>query len=610
MKYYNIKESVLKLEIDKIEETNEEEELQKLIQNEFEEKQNPESENRDQTDLNIKQLKALIMSESKDLGIKKMEGVNPNSFKQNQIETESKKKKFEKDKVIIVDPLPEEGLEEVDEMELNMMALESLYKPPEKGLELVEKKAMKLKGGGTLIFKRVKKTKKTKKTLKKEAEMEMFGESVGSENDWDLDNEISTHQNSENWKNTNKNNLPTQNTDFLENSEPGYSLPHRDLELENNFYNQSKKQETDFKDINSTHMKSEQFFLESLKKAAQEGKNKLKKDPFLMKLDNMMENEEIIGLSSSDEEISQSNTDNSKDKKIIPKSEFLENLEREYQERLTAQQKNTDSVFDNLKIANFSQMEEEKELMRQEAKRTRKELGKKGGRLKEIQEIEDEANKIKISDIQFSTQDPNLEILVPKKEKAKLAEEIVKKEGINSFLKKQGLRPLNAKAAQKYVEPSTSDSEGEESLPSRAEFFGGAKKSVGECSLGPEPSGNLRGEMLQNYYCIRVEQEELEVKPKTSNLYKRKQDMENFEEDFEEVKEREDLAKKLKRKRGETKQERKKRKAEIKKRKAEVRKKKKEFKEKFEAAKRERIDQDYKARANGIHKGISYHKIH
>ena len=540
-------------------------------------------------------------------------------------------------------------LEEIDESQLNLVALESLYKEPTQGLELIEKKALKLEGGGTLIFKRVRKKKKQKKSENENLEDQAVSQdistqnleksdthdgSIGSENDWDPDEENNLNEDQKQRENLNSLDREHSEPNFVVQSPSQYSKLTDTPQSDNFVKDQSSNPK-----INNNYL-----FLEGLRQAAREDEHKMQSDAFLKKLDLMMENEEIFGLSSSEEEepylnpskdknlltlaTSNSNlqTDKTEQSAPIPKvtkREFLENLERDYQTRLKIKEPQTAVFFQNLKIAKQSEVEREKEYMRQEAKRTRRELGKKGGRLNpkkpDPKESEDTPTaKQAITPSTIANADPNLEVLLPKQQKDQIAEEFVRTEGINSYLKSQGIDFVRAPIVKKYQENESSSDD--EPIPSKEEFFGGRKPNVGECAPGPERSQNMRAELLQNYYCIRVEPEDLFVTPKPdtsqhdSKTYKivgQQNTRRPFaEEDYEEVPEPEDLAKRLKRRRGETKAERAKRKAEIKKRKLEVKQKKKDFRERFQVAKKERIEQDNTARKNGIHKGISYHKMH
>ena len=633
----------------------EEEELKKLLANEFNEEPkipNKFSKQNHREDINLKQLKSLVSNEAKELGVqpksKPCQAAKPQN-KNSKTQKEIKSiQRFATDKVIVVDPLAMAPLEEIDESQLNLVALESLYKEPTQGLELIEKKALKLEGGGTLIFKRVRKKKKQKKSENENLEDQTASQintqnlehsdthdgSIGSENDWDPDEENSQNENQNQRENQNLLDLEDSEPKFVAGSPDQYSKLTNTLQSDNFAKNQ----------YSNPKMNNDYFFLEGLRHAAREDEQKMQSDAFLKKLDLMMENEEIFGLSSSEEEepyfnppkdmnlqtltapnsnLQKDKTEQTAPKPKVTKREFLENLERDYQARIKIKEPQTAVFFQNLKIAKQSEVEREKEYMRQEAKRTRRELGKKGGRLNPKKADPEKAEnppiiKQAITPSPIANADPNLEVLLPKHQKDQIAEEFVRTEGINSYLKSQGINFVQAPIVKKYQE--NEDFSDNEPIPSKEEFFGGRKPNVGECAPGPERCQNMRAELLQNYYCIRVEPGDLFVTPKAdsnqndSKTYKivgQQNTRRPFaEEDYEEVPEPEDLAKRLKRKRGETKAERAKRKAEIKKRKLEVKQKKKDFRERFQVAKKERIEQDNTARKNGIHKGISYHKIH
>ena len=504
--------------------------LKKVLKEEYE---GNEEGNTESGLIDFEQLKAMAKRDIKEFGVK---------VKGKDIQKEKEKPVKEEKKKLIEYEVDEEMVEN-----MGILEMEAYYKRPNKKYEVLEEKTTKLEGGGLFIFKRVKKIKKPKKKEKTE----------------EIEDEIKETKEEKKFE-ENKNDI-------------GSDADISDSDNEEEIYENEEEKMNAF----------EERGLYEVNEGLGD-KNKWKNDDFIKKIDNMMMNDEIIGLSSSEEEEEEDN-----EQKRIRQEGILKKLEEEYQQRLAEQAENINKYKKvSIKTQNevMQQKKQEKEKRKREKQLILEQIKQEQAKPLEEKIVEEYEEREIAGEKVF--------IMPSKEERRQLKDRLIEQTGMNEYLKNKGM--TGAIKAHKELEEKESLGLISDYVPTRDEYFGEGRELVGHCDSAPQTF-----EVHENIYCMKVVKEDIEVKPRK----KVEVEKEEFnEEDYEEV-EREDVAKRLKRKRKETKEERKKRKEMIKERKRLTKEKRKKFKEKFDTARKDRIKQDNIDKRMGNLKGIAHYKI-
>lgn len=448
-----------------------EKEFQKLLKDEYDDK-NDNSDFIQSNKLSMKDFKDIIKKDIKELNVKVKNKKETTELVVPEDKKKEENKNFENSELTNKQNNISSNInEEVNPEEMSLMELETYYKKENKKFEVLEKKTTRMKAGGMIIFKKVRKRKPEEiKRLQQEQqnefnEIEMMKESTEDINEEEEIKEVKY----------------TINKEKAKSHDSDMSLDESDNEFQDDY---------------------QDGFFEEDRLHEEKMNTKDENDEFIKNIDRMLMNGEVTGLTSSEDE----SIVNQITKKSEIKKANIEQLEKEYQNQqklLKNQNKfNEDIIFrpkKNKKIQKELLLEKERE---------------------DEQKIKDN-NYIVSKDL-----DLDLEVLPNKELRKQKEQEELNEQGFTEFLKNKG--KLSVEKIKKIVQIQT-EKEEKEKIPTMKEYFGESvyEEDVGECENAPQER-----EVHENIYCMQVikENSDIKAKPKEKkNYFENNSDFEEVE---------------------------------------------------------------------------------